>query len=138
MNGTIEFFLTLPPQDKRDVFEAAASRLDTLTSYVEKDFWVCLVLDVLYNRIPDGHPRLLFKGGTSLSKAFGLIKRVLRSHNLIAFRQAWKRFEEAVPGSVRLVPEAELRTVIERDYRAMQGMILGDVPDFRWVMEQLQ
>ena len=62
----------------------------------------------------------------------------VRNHNLIAFRQAWKRFEEAVPGSVRLVPQAELRSVIERDYRAMQGMILGDVPNFRWVMEQLQ
>ena len=79
MNGDSESFLSLPKQDRRDVFEAAASRLDTLPGYVEKDFWVCLVLDALYNRLPDGHPRLLFKGGTSLSKA-------------------WKRFEEAVPG----------------------------------------
>ncbi len=62
----------------------------------------------------------------------------VRNHNLIAFRQAWKRFEEAVPGSVRLVPQPELGRVIERDYSAMQGMILGDVPDFGWVMEQLQ
>ena len=62
----------------------------------------------------------------------------VRNHNLVAFRQAWKRFEEAVPGSVRLVPQVELRTVIERDYGAMQGMIFGDVPDFGWVMEQLQ
>jgi len=37
-----------------------------------------------------------------------------------------------------LVPQAALRTVIERDYGAMQGMILGDVPAFGWVMEQLQ
>lgn len=35
--------------------------------YVEKDFWVCLVLDMLYNGLPAGHPKLLFKGGTSLS-----------------------------------------------------------------------
>ena len=28
--------------------------------------------------------------------------------------------------------------MIERDYVAMQGMILGDVPAFGWVMEQLQ
>ena len=45
MNGTLESFesfLALPEPDKRDVFEAAASRLDTLPSYVEKDFWVCL------------------------------------------------------------------------------------------------
>ena len=54
MSGTFETFLTLSEQDKRDVFEASASRLDTLPSYVEKDFWVCLVLDVLYNRLPDG------------------------------------------------------------------------------------
>ena len=338
MNGNSESFLSLPEQDLRDVFEAAASRLDTLPGYVEKDFWVCLVLDVLYNRLPDGHPKLLFKGGTSLSKAFGLIHRfsedidlvvyrdglgfegerdptvasnlsnkkrnalfeelraacsgyilgdltteltrltdqivegcrvgpdeddldrqtllieyptlypsgdisyvsprvrieagarsaldpsltrtvspyvadelpdwsfsvddirviapertywekllilhgvhcgyrdakhlpadrdrisrhyydvamitatetgrsalsnidllgAVRNHNLIAFRQAWKRFEEAISGSVRLIPQPELLTVIERDYRAMQGMILGDVPDFGWIMEQLQ
>ena len=62
----------------------------------------------------------------------------VRDHNLIAFRQAWKRFEEAVPGLVRLVPQADLRGMVERDYRAMQGMILGDVPDFEWIMEQLE
>lgn len=62
----------------------------------------------------------------------------VRNHNLVAFRQAWKRFEEAVPGSVRLVPQVELRKVIEQDYRAMQGMILGEVPDFGWVTDQLR
>ena len=337
MNKDSKSFLALPAQDRRDVFEAAASRLDTLPGYVEKDFWVCLVLDALYNRLPEGHPKLLFKGGTSLSKAFGLIKRFsedidlvvfrdglgfdgerdptiaknltnkkraalfdklrsacssyisidlqsaltkrledivdgclvgldesdingqtlfveyptlypsgsvvyvaprvrielgarsaldpnlnctiipfigddlpdwsfdvgnirviapertlwekllilhglhcgyrdtqrlpadkdrisrhyydicmitetelgrnalsnvdlldsVRNHNLIAFRQAWKRFEEAVPGSLKLVPQLELRTVIERDYEAMQGMILGDVPHFGWIIDQL-
>ena len=338
MTGGFDSLVALPEQDRRDVFEAAASRLDTLPGYVEKDFWVCLVLDALFNRRPEGHPRLLFKGGTSLSKAFGLINRfsedidlvvfrdglgfegerdptvasrlsnkeraalfnelrlacsgyirgalqaalvsridelsagcqivphegdvhgqtlfieyptlfpsggityvaprvkieagarsalepsqdcgvapfiadelpdwsfasdgvrvispertywekllilhgahcgyrdtgrlpadrdrisrhyydvavitatdvgrtamvdthlldAVRNHNLIAFRQAWKRFDEAVPGSVRLIPQPELRTVIEQDYRAMQGMILGGVPDFGWVMDQLR
>jgi hypothetical protein len=37
-----------------------------------EDFWVCLVLDILYNGLPAGHPRLLFKGGTSLSKVHQL------------------------------------------------------------------
>ena len=62
----------------------------------------------------------------------------VRNHNLVAFRQAWKRFEEAVPGSLRLVPQAALRSVIERDYRAMQEMVLGEAPDFGWVMTQLR
>ena len=336
MNRDAQSFLALSDQDRRDVYEAAASRLDTLPSYVEKDFWVSLVLDLLYNRLPNGHPDRILKGGTSLSKAFGLIERfsedidfvvfrdglgfvgerdptvvdnisnakrralfkelvaacscyvlgdlktelttllgklpianrvvmdeddndrqtllveypslygdsayvsprvkieagarsatvpavscsirpyiaeelsgwvlnvrgiraiapertywekllilhglhcgyrdeervpadrhrlsrhyydaailtdteigkaalanpdllrAVREHNLRAFRQAWKRFEEAVPGSVRLVPQSRLRAEIERDYEAMQGMILGDVPDFGWIIEQLQ
>jgi len=68
-------FRKLREQDQRDVFETAARRLDTRGSYVEKDLWVCFVLDVLYNRMPAGHPKLFFKGGISLSKAFGLIQR---------------------------------------------------------------
>lgn len=62
----------------------------------------------------------------------------VRKHNLVAFRQVWNGFEEAVPRSMRLVPQAKLRTVIERDYRAMRGMIVGEAPDFGWVMDQLR
>ena len=39
---------------------------------------------------------------------------------------------------MRLVPQAEVCTVIERDYRAIQGMVLGEAPDFGWVTEQLR
>ncbi len=86
MTGGFDSLLALPEQDRRDVFEAAASRLDTLPGYVEKDFWVCLVLDALFNRRPEGHPRLLFKGGTSLSKAFGLINRFSEDIDLVVSR----------------------------------------------------
>ena len=75
MMESFQRFLALPDQDKKDVFEATAGHLDTLPSYVEKDFWVCLVLDALYNHLPEGHPQILFKGGTALSKAFNLIQR---------------------------------------------------------------
>ena len=61
----------------------------------------------------------------------------VRNHNLIAFRQAWKRFEQATPGSVRLVPQPGLREAIERDYAAMQDMILGDAPEFEWINGKL-
>jgi len=338
LNTSFERFLRLSSTERADIFTAAAQRLGTIPSYVEKDFWVCLVLDALYNGLPAGRPKLLFKGGTSLSKAFGLIKRfsedidvvvfredlgftgardpanpntnlsgkkrealfdelraacsayiqgdlrdaiddalraaginckivvddtdperqtllveypsvtddaatgyvsprvkieggarsaldphatrkvspfiteelpdwsfeiagittidpdrtywekllilhgahcgfrdagrlpsdrdrpsrhyydvamisdtaigksalgnqalatAVRDHNILAFRQAWKKFEEAVPGSLRIVPQTELRREIEKDYAAMQGMILGDAPPFDWVLARL-
>jgi hypothetical protein len=62
VNQSFKQFLALSKRDRQDVFEAEAEVLDTLPTYVEKDFWVCLVLDLLYNSLPSNHPRLLFKG----------------------------------------------------------------------------
>ena len=56
-------FLALPEQDRRDAFAAAARRLDTVPGYVEKDFWVCLVLDPLFNRLPAGTPSCCSREG---------------------------------------------------------------------------
>lgn len=75
MNEEFQKFLQLPDVERQDVFEAKAERLGTLASYVEKDFWVCCILDVLYNGLLQKRPRILFKGGTSLSKVYGLIDR---------------------------------------------------------------
>ncbi len=41
---------------------------------VEKDFWVCWILKSLF-ALPGEQPKLTFKGGTSLSKAYGIIDR---------------------------------------------------------------
>jgi predicted nucleotidyltransferase component of viral defense system len=41
---------------------------------IEKDFWVCWILNLL-NEIPELNGNITFKGGTSLSKAWGLIER---------------------------------------------------------------
>ncbi len=46
----------LPGQEHRDVFAAAARRRDTVPGYIKKDFWVCLVLDTLFNRLPSEAP----------------------------------------------------------------------------------
>jgi hypothetical protein len=41
---------------------------------LEKDFWVCWTLKELF-RLPTIGEHLIFKGGTSLSKVFKIIKR---------------------------------------------------------------
>jgi len=73
-------------RDRLDLFLATANRLGTPVGNIEKDFWVCWTLDTLYHRLPEGGPRLLFKGGTSLSKAYGLIERFSEDIDVTVFR----------------------------------------------------
>ena len=85
-NPDFSKFLNASPQDRRDVFLGAATRLGTPEGNVEKDFWVTWTLDVLFNGMPHGGPRLLFKGGTALSKAYGLISRFSEDIDITVFR----------------------------------------------------
>lgn len=78
--------IAAPPRDRLDLFLATANRLGAPVGNVEKDFWVCWTLDALYHRLPAGGPRLLFKGGTSLSKAYGLIQRFSEDIDVTVFR----------------------------------------------------
>src|SRR5260370_33431886 len=86
MNAGFSEFLAAQPEDRRDAFLGAARRLGTPEQNIEKDFWVTWTLDVLFNGLPQGHPRLLFKGGTSLSKGYGLISRFSEDIDITVFR----------------------------------------------------
>lgn len=72
--------------DRSDIFLTAAQRLGAPLINIEKDFWVCWTLNALYHRLPTDGPRLLFKGGTSLSKAYGLINRFSEDIDVTVFR----------------------------------------------------
>lgn len=85
MNAAFDEILRADPQTRSGLFTATALRLGTTPQNVEKDFWVSWALDALFNGMEDG-PRLLFKGGTSLSKAFGLIERFSEDIDVTVFR----------------------------------------------------
>lgn len=87
MNAHFSEFLKAPLGDRRDVFLATAARLGAPAENVEKDFWVTWTLDVLFNGLPRGHPRFLFKGGTSLSKGHGLTSRFSEDIDMTVFRE---------------------------------------------------
>jgi hypothetical protein len=72
-------------EDRRGLFQQTGQRLACAPENVEKDFWACWTLDALYNKAGI-KPRLLFKGGTSLSKAFDLIQRFSEDIDLTVFR----------------------------------------------------
>ncbi len=86
MNPDYVRIIAASEEDRRGLFAATARRIGTTEQNVEKDFWVCWTLDALFHRVPAGGPRLLFKGGTSLSKAFGLIKRFSEDIDVTVFR----------------------------------------------------
>jgi predicted nucleotidyltransferase component of viral defense system len=59
---------------RAELFAETAARSGLAEAIVEKDFWVCWVLKQLFSN--DAFKgRLLFKGGTSLSKIFQAINR---------------------------------------------------------------
>lgn len=86
MNAGLQTVIAASDAERRDLFLGAATRLGTAVQNVEKDFWVCWTLDALFNGLPADGPRLLFKGGTSLSKAFGLISRFSEDIDITVFR----------------------------------------------------
>jgi hypothetical protein len=66
-------FLKLPADERRLYFEQAATQRNASPVLLEKDFWVCWLLGMLFESEFAGS--LVFKGGTSLSKVFGVIER---------------------------------------------------------------
>jgi hypothetical protein len=85
MNAAYDTIISADDETRAGLFTATAQRIGTTPQNVEKDFWVCWTLDALFNGLPEG-PRLLFKGGTSLSKGFGLIHRFSEDIDVTVFR----------------------------------------------------
>ncbi len=69
-------FIKLSSNERNLYCRQAAERMETPlpAAVIEKDFWVCWTLNLL-NEIPELKGNITFKGGTSLSKAWGLIER---------------------------------------------------------------
>jgi len=98
------------PEDLRALVSSAAAHLELDPSFVEKDFWVTEVLRAatgprtVVDKMGAVHEvRLIFKGGTSLSKVFGLIQR----------------FSEDVDLLVEFPPDADL------SLKARDGVLKG-------------
>ena len=87
MTDGFQTVLAASEKERRDLFVGAADRLRTNEQNIEKDFWVCWTLDALFNELEAGGPRLLFKGGTSLSKGYGLIERFSEDIDITVFRE---------------------------------------------------
>ncbi|MDE2912010.1 MAG: nucleotidyl transferase AbiEii/AbiGii toxin family protein [Paracoccaceae bacterium] len=68
-----EPFLSLESRERADILRTVAGNAGRSAVILEKDIWICWVLEALFS-MPDPHP-MAFKGGTSLSKVYGVIDR---------------------------------------------------------------
>lgn len=66
-------YFALPKLQQRQILEQATLRIKLPVQAIEKDIWVSTILQIIFSLPVAQH--LIFKGGTSLSKAWGLINR---------------------------------------------------------------
>lgn len=110
--------------ERRIVFEEAAERLQIQPVIVEKDFWVCWMLGFLFDR-PEWADALVFKGGTALSKVFGIIRRFSEDIDL------------SVSPATLGISEADVNDAGSRRQRE-RWMEDLEAACSRWVAEKLQ
>lgn len=72
----------LPSKDRSELFRATAIKMGMQPDVVEKDFWVCFMLNHLFHDC-QFKKTFVFKGGTSLSKAYHVIERFSEDIDLI-------------------------------------------------------
>jgi Nucleotidyl transferase AbiEii toxin, Type IV TA system len=92
-------FLALPPERRALAFAQTAARMSASSMMIEKDFWVCWLLGLLFAD-PEMSPHLVFKGGTSLSKVYGAIDRFSEDIDL-SMSPAFVGADEAAFAAIR-------------------------------------
>lgn len=97
MNETsIKEWLKLSDDTKKNIFSEISDKTGLPAVAIEKDWWVVKTLEVVFNTEITEHT--VFKGGTSLSKAWGLIERFSEDIDL-ALDRKFLGFDKEMSGS---------------------------------------
>lgn len=112
-------FLQIPDTEKRRIYQDVSNKMGLPPQAIEKDVWVTLMLRMIFTSDHANH--FIFKGGTSLSKAFNLIDRFSEDIDLGIDRKYLGFDGDLTPGQVRKLRRAchsyvseELKSVLEK------------------------
>ena len=121
----MERIATWPASDRAELIREAGALRGMPAEVMEKDFWVCWVLNRLF-RSPDMARKILFKGGTSLSKVFGLIERFSEDVDLIL---DWREVTEEDPAETRSVGKQDKfnKALLARAHEYLRDSFLPEV-----------
>jgi len=130
----------LKPEDRSDLFRAAAEQRELTVGIIEKDFWVCWVLRRIYT-LTQPPAQIYFKGGTSLSKVFRVIDRMSEDVDLVIDRtdlgftgpkdpatqglsnKARQRLVEDIKASARDFVRGELKPALDQAFSEALGVV---------------
>ncbi len=126
--------LNIPEEELQLVINNTADRLHLSPAIIEKDIWVCIVLEYLFSVFAyRGH--IVFKGGTSLSKVYHIIERFSEDIDLaldwkvLGYAQnqpyedrsntAQQRFNEALNEDTKVFLKEKMLPILQNDFKSI-------------------
>lgn len=106
------------PDEKLFIFKDAGKKYNLPDHSVEKDWWVVQTLRVIFNMPAGKH--LLFKGGTSLSKAWKILNRFSEDIDL-ALNREYLGFDSG------LISKSQVRKLRSKSFQFITGTFKDDL-----------
>ena len=110
-------FLRLPEGRKRTLIAQTAMETGMTEKAIEKDWWVTLVLRAIFTLPMAEH--FVFKGGTSLSKGWGLVERLSEDIDIALAPEAFDR-------EYKLTPTHSYVKVLKREGAVYTSTVLAE------------
>lgn len=128
-------FINLSERDKLNVFNQVSERTGLPSSAVEKDWWVTLSLNIIFSLSYSKH--IVFKGGTSLSKAWNLIERFSEDIDLVIDRKHLGFEGELSKTQVKKLRKASCSFIGSEFYKDInEALIKLGVQDYELVVQE--
>src|SRR5690554_7963912 len=128
-------WLTLPKERRINILNQATELTGLPVVAIEKDWWVTLALNACFS-LPYSE-NLIFKGGTSLSKAWNLIERFSEDIDLVIDRKYLGFEGELSKTQVKKLRKASCSFIGSEFYQDInQKLIKLGVHDFELVVQE--
>ena len=116
-------YFDLTPEQQRTTITQTAIRLGLPEQAVEKDLWVTTILQLVFT-LPFAD-KLVFKGGTSLSKSFGLIQRFSEDIDLVVDRSLFDLYGDLTKKQIKTLRKKSSLFVRDDFVRILKDAIVS-------------
>ncbi|WP_437373840.1 nucleotidyl transferase AbiEii/AbiGii toxin family protein [Maribacter litoralis] len=120
----MEEWFKLSEEDRKIVINQVSSKTGLLPVAVEKDLWVMIALNAIFSTELAKH--LVFKGGTSLSKAWGIIERFSEDIDLAIDRSFFGFNGNLNPSQVKSLRKASCKYIDEKFPKLLEKALLNN------------